>query len=322
MIIKNFWIQPSNGFDEKSVGLDIKTIEKKEIELGVVFPSLYKQLMQLQNGGRIRRCSFIEDSEEIGSFLNIHFKKYRINTFLDYLKLTKSDDDLKEMYTQFDFCYPERLVTFADFHGHGGIFFDYGWRLKEKQLSPSVVIIIDYGNEFLHYQQTKHFESFEKFIESLEEIQEEPINILVSTELDFETFIQTIQKKWDTNFNAVEKNWDWPKNFLNSYDGIVPLFIDDKTINECIKEFNSSPEEMNLWIKLEGRERQIKSTFSPNQFLSGTYQFQDNTEYNIIIEVFRPDFPAKYAIANLMEALDNDSELKIKKKTIANNGYS
>ncbi|PIE79085.1 MAG: hypothetical protein CSA15_04570, partial [Candidatus Delongbacteria bacterium] len=89
MIPENFWIQPIDGFNEKSAGLDIETIKKKEIELNVVFPSLYKQLMQLQNGGGVRKCAFIEDGEEIGDFLKIDFNAYRINTFLDFLKLTK-----------------------------------------------------------------------------------------------------------------------------------------------------------------------------------------------------------------------------------------
>jgi len=319
MIPENFWLQPANGFDEKSKGLDIDTIEKKETALGVVFPSLYKELMQSQNGGGIRKCAFIEDGEKIGDFLPINFNSYRVDTFLDYLKLTKSDEDLNEMHNRFDFCYPERLVSFADFHGHGCIFFDYGWLNEEKLNTPSIVIIVDDGDEFLHYQQTKRFDSFEKFVKSLEEIREEPINVLISSGLDFEAFINTIQKKWNTTFDVIDKNWDWSKSFSNSYDGIVPLFMDNETIKEYIKVSNVNEEEMRQWIEQEGRERQIKSTFSPNQFLSGTYQFQDNVEHNIVIDINRPWFPTKYAIENFMEELEKDSELKIKKKTIANN---
>ena len=319
MIPENFWLQPPIGFDEKTKGLSVEVIKKKEKELGVSFPNTYKQLMQLQNGGNIRRCSFIDDGEEIGGFLKIDFSIYRINTFMDYLKLTKNEDELKEMYNQFDFCYPERLITFADFHGHGGIFFDYGWLQEKSLIKPSVRIIVDDGNEFLHYQQTKCFESFEKFIESLEEIQGEPINILVSSELDFETFINIVQQKWKSTFKEVEKNWGWAKHFSSSYDGIVPLFIDDKTVEEYIKTSNSDKKEMKGWIEKEGRNRKIKSSFSPNQFLSGTYQFQDNAEYNIVIDIYRPWFPVKHVIKNFIEELDNNSELKIKNRTIANN---
>ena len=48
MIPENFWLQPPIGFDEKTKGLSVEVIKKKEKELGVSFPNTYKQLMQLQ----------------------------------------------------------------------------------------------------------------------------------------------------------------------------------------------------------------------------------------------------------------------------------
>lgn len=319
MIPKNFWLQPANGFNEKMIGLSSKTLEEKENELGVTFPCLYKQLMQLQNGGGIRRCAFMEDGEEIGNFLSIDFNASRVNTFLDYLRLTKTEAELKEMYDNFEYCYPERLIIFGDFHGHGGIFFDYGWLQAKRQDEPSVVIITDEGDEFLHYQQTKRFDSFKAFIGALEEIQGEPITILISSELEFESFISIVQQKWNSRFEIIDKNKGWTKYFSNCYDGELPLLLDDKTIDQYVKDNNANEKEMKEWIEQEGRERKIKSTFSPNQFLSGTYQFQDNTDYNIVVEINRPWFPIQYAMEHFFKEVDDDADLKISNKTIANN---
>ena len=88
--LKNFWIQPSNGFTENTKGVSEEQFQEKEQELGFTFPEKYRDLMKLQNGGYLRKY-ILNDEIDIESFENLKY----VESFLDYLYITKSDDELE-----------------------------------------------------------------------------------------------------------------------------------------------------------------------------------------------------------------------------------
>ncbi len=310
-ILQNFWFQPTKGYTEETRGVSPETLRKKEEELGIVFPGLYRDLMQLQNGGPVRPKT-LKDGDEIGSFMPIDFGKFRINTLRSYLARTKYEEDLKEMYEQFPLCFPDRLIAFGDFHGHGIFFFDYGWLQEHQRKMPKVVLITDYGDDFLHYGIEKRFDSFEEFINNLEEVEYNCTRLVIHSDLAFGDFIMQLKQKWGDAFQP-QKSED--ENYSSStYNGHLPLYLDDKTIKAYAKEQNTDEQEVKEWIAQEGRTRNIKCYVYPNQYKAGTYNFQEYPDHQIVIEMYRTWFPMEYAIQDLAEELQDEEALKIKDK--------
>ncbi len=316
--LKNFWIQPSKGFTEKNKGVSDEQFQKKEQELGYKFPERYRDLMKLQNGGYLRK-HIINDQIDIESFESLK----NVESFLEYLYITKSDEDLEEMYNQYEFCNPKRLISFASLYGHGVVCFDYGWLKKDRLNEPKIILIEDDGDDFLDYGIVAEYKNFDAF---LSQFKHEfggrywsETTLIIESELGFENFIVALRKIWNQDFEVKEDDrYGW-FNFEKYYYGTVPLVMDDKTISLYVAKSGALASEMSDWIEKEGKKRLIKSVFSPNKHISGTYLFPENTTANIIIEVKNSWFPKKYAIENLKDELKLNLDLKIKKITMHNN---
>ena len=315
---KNFWIQPPKGFTDKNIGLSEEKLLNKERELGFKFPKKYRNLMKQQNGGYLRKF-LINNEISIESFESLK----HVENFLEYLYITKSDDDLEEMYNQFEFCNPKRLISFASFYGHGVVCFDYGWLEKNRLEDPKVVIIDDDGDDFLHYGFVEKYNNFDTFLSNFKHEFGEHYwgntALIIESKLGFENFVNTIKEMWNQDFETkTDDRYGW-FNFEKYYYGTVPLILDNKTINLYVEKSGTSTKEMSEWIEKEGNRRLIKSIFSPNQHKSGTYLFPSTPKANIVIEIQNPWFPKKYAVKNLKSELESNPNLKITKITMHNN---
>lgn len=142
--------------------------------------------------------------------------------------------------------------------------------------------------------------------------------LIIESELSFENFATILGKIWNQDFEFEENDrYGW-FNFENYYYGTVPLVMDDKTISLYVEKSGALANEMSDWIEKEGRKRLIKSVFSPNKHISGTYLFPEKSNANIVIEIKNPWFPKKYAIENLKDELKSNQDLKIKEITMHN----
>lgn len=316
--LKNFWIQPSKGFTEKTKGVSEEQLQEKEQELGVVFPEKYRDLMKLQNGGYLRKF-IINDEIEIESFENLKY----VESFLDYLLITKSEDDLEEMYSQFKLCNPKRLISFASLYGHGVVCFDYGWLNEDRLNEPEILLIEDDGEDFLDYGVVAKYKAFDDFLSHFKHKfggrYWSETALVVESELSFEDFVSALAKIWGQDFEIKEDDRFGWFNFEKYYYGTVPLVIDDKTKDLYVEQSGALANEMSEWIEKEGKIRLIKSVFSPNKHISGTYLFPKEARANIIIEVQNTWFPKRHAIKNLKDELKSNQDLKIKEITMHNN---
>ena len=147
----NFFKQPAKGFDENSRGRTDEQIAEFEAKVGFKLPAAYCELMRLQNGGSVQyqKIVGVEDFSFGGGFsalrpeLNCH-----VTNFRDYILLTCDEQELAATQKELSPFYPERLVLFSGLDGHGGAFFDYGYRQHNVVADPSVVFINDDGDDF------------------------------------------------------------------------------------------------------------------------------------------------------------------------------
>ncbi len=75
---------------------------------------------------------------------------------------------------------------------------------------------------------------------------------------------------------------------------------------------------MSDWIESEGKIRWIKSVFSPNKHMSGTYLFPQMANANIIIEIQNSWCLKTTHFENLIEQLKSNQKLKISEIMVSN----
>ena len=316
--LKNFWIQPSSGFTNETIGLSEEQLKAKEKVIGFNFPSQYRNLMKAQNGGYLRRY-LINEEMSLEGFERLEY----VETFLDYLYQTKSEEDLTEMYRQFDFCYPTRLISFANLHGHGVACFDYGWLQKAPLREPAIIFINDDGDDFLHYGIVGKFKHFDELLSAFKHDFSgrywDETALVIKSELDFESFMKRLAEVWEIALEAKTDNRFGWYNFEKYYVGTVPLVIDDQTVQEYIGQSGADPTNTQEWIAKEGRRRFIKAVFAPNQHLAGTFLFSGQETANIVIEIKNPWFPKRRAVEQLKQQLESEESLKVNAVTVHNN---
>ena len=317
--LKDFWIQPSKGFTEETKGVTEEQIYIKEQEMGFNFPESYRNLMKVQNGGYLRKHTI---NKELG--LESFEKLKYVDTGLEYMYITKNDEDLEEMYSQYKFCNPKRLISFASLYGHGVVCFDYGWLEKDILNEPKIILIEDDGEDFLDYGIVVEYKNFDDFLSQFKHKFRKrywsETALIIQTELDIENFMATLQSCWGINFQIeTDDRYGW-FNFEKYYHGTVPLVIDDQTLDLFQKNSETLKEDIALvWVKDEGRKQLIRAVFSPNRHISGTYLFPEKNNANIVIEIKNPWFSKALAVENLKNELKSNQDLKIKEITLHNN---
>ncbi|MFK8102970.1 MAG: SMI1/KNR4 family protein [Saprospiraceae bacterium] len=316
--LKNFWLQPAKGFTEETIGVSEERLCAKEKEVGFSFPKEYRDLMKAQNGGYLRKYR-INEQLDLEDFERLEY----VETFLAYLYQTKSEEDLEEMYRQFEFCDPKRLISFASLYGHGVVCFDYGWLQKEPRHEPGIIFINDDGDDFLHYEIVDKFNNFEELLSSCKHGRStrhwDETALVIKSDLRFENFATAVSKLWKIDLETkTDDRFGW-YNFEKYYLGTVPLVIDDETVQEYIKQSGATLNDTQEWIKKEGRQRFIKAIFSPNQHLANTFLFPAQAAANIVIEIKNPWFPKMRAVEQLKVALEAEERLKVNEIMIYNN---
>lgn len=310
--MKNFWIQPPQGFNKENRGLTEEALRQKELENGFRFPGTYRKLMKLQNGGALRK-QVISGNEDylVEYFSAIRFDSHEINNCLD---LTKFESDIDELYAQFYYCDPKRLIILSHLGSSGVLCFDYGWLRKEALQEPEIVLIGNDGEDFLHYEEVSRFKGFDQFLQLLRaDLEESRIIVGIHSEWSFEEFIDKFSEGEKNRFKVRSDDRQGHYNFHQWYEGAIPLHLDDETLESYISSTSINRQEMYYWVEAEGRERTIRTLFTPNQHLSGTALYPDCTEFNILLEVQKSWFDAKVPLQNFCGNQKQREELEIHK---------
>ncbi len=63
MGLNTFWKQPGKGFNEETRGRTEEEIRSRDVQIGFEFPSSYREMIKLQNGGYIRNSAFYRNTE-------------------------------------------------------------------------------------------------------------------------------------------------------------------------------------------------------------------------------------------------------------------
>ena len=93
--------------------------------------------------------------------------------------------------------------------------------------------------------------------------------------------------------------------------------MDDISIENYIASLNNvNPKEMFEWVEQNGKKRLIKTIFSPNEHLSGTYLFPDSKIFNIILEVSNTWFSTNRSIDQFCKDLIQDKNYKVQNAEI------
>jgi SMI1-KNR4 cell-wall len=310
---KNFWIPPASGYTPDSCGLTEAQLAEIEGLNGFSFPSAYRSLMAQQNGGTVRYCIFQESRVEDFCCLSAHGRD--LVTFEDYIALTCTEEDIATLDRVFEYCDLKRLIIFTA-NGHEVGCFDYGWRSQTAAVDPQIVFFGDDGEDILHFKILTTVESFDDFLSEItlpEEINENRYIGIEST-LDFDSLCAYLQEDWQTEFEQKTDDFCGWFNFEKWYNGNVPLFLDDQTIEIYAEENNTTVQEVLDWADVEGRTRWIKAILSPNQHRAGTYLYPDNPELTLILEIHKPWFPIDQAVDRLclqLLTLENISDVKM-----------
>jgi hypothetical protein len=288
MLTDDFWIQPAKGFTDRSRGRTEEEIAQIETDIGFRFPSLYRDLMKIQNGGYLRRRAYpYEDGvRELfynGAKLNPIFEG-SVVTVLQDLGEFMEEEELEQL-SPTEFNHLDRLVIASTMYGHSYMCFDYGWQQEAVRSEPEVCFFdLESGDGFEEYLRV---ESFEKLVSQLVYYGYESTSfyVVVTSSLSLQELVNRLSTQWNVEFEAnTTDRYGW-FNFDEWFSGDLPLTTD-----------------MSLHIVV-----------SPNQHRSGTYLFQHHTDKAFVIElipVYKDDAsennPAKpiWAINTLVRSLN------------------
>ncbi len=297
-IPKNFWIPPASGYTPATRGLTEAELTAIEVQNGFPFPTVYRSLMQQQNGGTLRYSVLHESLVE--DFCALSELDRDLVTFQDYVALTCAEEDLAILDRPSGSCNLKRLIIFA-MNGHEVGCLDYGWRSEAAVIEPQIVFFGDDGEDILHFKILKTITSFDDFLGELTLPDENARNryIGIESSLDFEDLCAYLEEGWQTKFEQkTDDRYGW-FDFEKYYCGTVPLFLDDRTIEIYAEENNTTFQEVLDWAGDAGRTRSIAAILSPNRHRSGTYLYPDNPELTLILEIQKPWFPLDRAVEQL-----------------------
>lgn len=260
MLTDDFWIQPAKGFTDRSRGRTEEEIARIEAGIGFRLPSLYRDLMKIQNGGYLRRRAYpyadgVRELFYNGAVLDPIFEG-SVVTVLQDLGEFMEEEELEQL-SPTEFNYLDRLVIASTMYGHSYMCFDYGWQQEAVRAEPEVCFFdLEGDNGFEEYLRV---ESFEKLVSRLVYYGYESTSFYVgvTSSLPLEALVPVLGNQWGVEFEAnTTDRYGW-FNFDRWFSGDLPL----------------TPK-LSLHIVV-----------SPNQHRSGTYLFQNHTDKAFVIEL-------------------------------------
>lgn len=261
-MVRNIWKQPAKGFTEETQGRTEEQIIQKETEIGFKFPSLYREHMKLQNGGYLWRgalnhngyvSELFYNGSKIDPIINHHGYKTLKDVLLEYMDIEELENSTKTDYFNLD-----RLPILSHMDGHTILCFDYGYNTETEYKVPEIVYFelecADNG-----YEEKLRLKSYDELIDSLVYYGYESTSYYlgIKSNESIEEFSGLIEKIFNIQLKLkTDDGYGW-YNYEKWYQGELKI--------------NST---LSLYFNL-----------TPNKFLSNTYLFQNNTEFNYVIDV-------------------------------------
>jgi len=264
----DIWIQPTEKFNEQTIGRTEQQILNKEAQIGFKYPKLYREHMKIQNGGYLRNQSLktLSDDSELfcnGSSIDGIFENSEDNTLKDQLLTFLDIEEIQELnpFLNNQFMNLDRLPILSKMDGHRILCFDYGYNVEHSYEKPKICLFdleccdMDEG-----FEETLRFDSYEELIDNLVYYGYESVGFYFGFYSD--DSIKNIANHFSTsplNINLERKtdnNYGW-FNFKEYYSGHINL--------------NS--------------EITMSITLTPNKFVSGNSLFQNHINSNYIVNI-------------------------------------
>jgi len=258
MNLNSFWKQPAKGIKEETRGRTEQEICIREEQIGFKFPSTYRDLMKLQNGGYIRKRAFYQDGECKELFYNgaiidkISSIVAGYQTMFDVLSEWKEEDEINSLSTT-EYNYLHRLPIISHMDGHEWMCFDYGWTEKDEKIEPHVVFFNDRFEERLRIQ------NFNDLVKGLVYYGYESCEyyFAIKTQKSLNYIAQKLNRELSLELEEkIDDRHGW-FNYAKYYSGD---------------------------LKVEDNFR-LQFTLSPNKFRSNTYLFQEHPNLNTILGI-------------------------------------
>ncbi|TDW51429.1 SUKH superfamily protein [Flavobacterium sp. 270] len=261
-MIKDIWKQPAEGFTEETIGRTEEQIIQKEIEIGFKFPALYKEHMKLQNGGYLWKSAlnYNNDVNELlcnDATFDPIIQQNSYKTLKDVL-LEYIDNEKLETSSNSDFLYLDRLPILSHMGGHTILCFDYGYNVENEYEIPEIVYFeLECAEN--GYEEKLRLKSYDELINNLVYYGYESTSFYIGIKSNesIEKIFELIEKSFYLQLETKTDNGYGWYNFEKWFCGELKL--------------NSS---LSAYLKL-----------TPNQFLSNTFLFQNDKEFNYVIDI-------------------------------------
>lgn len=261
-MIIDIWKQPAKGLTEETIGRTEEQILQKEIEIGFKFPALYKEHMKLQNGGLLWKIALNYNGEvnellcndaRFDPIINRNGYKTLKDVLVEYI-----DKEKLENSSDTNFLYLDRLPILSTMNGHTILCFDYGYNVENEYETPEIVYFELECTE-KGYEERIRLKSYDELINNLVYYGYESTSFYIGLKSNesIDKIAELIYKSLELQLKPkIDDYYGW-YNFEKWYWGELQL--------------NTS---LLADIKL-----------TPNQFLSDTFLFQNNKEFNYVIEI-------------------------------------
>lgn len=261
-MVKDIWKQPAEGFTEKTIGRTEEQIDEKEAEIGFKFPVLYREHMKLQNGGYLWKSSLNYNGEvnELfynGSTIDAIFNHNGYKTLKDVL-MEYMDIELLESSTENEFLNLDRLPILSHMDGHTMLCFDYGYNVENEYDIPEIVYFeLECAEN--GYEEKLRLKSYDDLINNLVYYGYESTSFYVG----FKTS-ETIDKIAELIQNTLTLQLETRTDDGYGWYKFEKWFMGESKLNRNLSAF----------IRL-----------TPNKFLSDTFLFQNDKEFNFVMGV-------------------------------------
>lgn len=261
-MIKDIWKQPAKGFTEETIGRTEEQIVQKEIGIGFKFPALYKEHMKLQNGGHLWKSALNYNGEvnellcndaTFDPIINHNGYKTLKDVLLEYM-----DKEELESSSNTNFLYLDRLPILSYMNGHTILCFDYGYNVESEYETPEIVYFeLECAQN--GYEERLRLKSYDELINNLVYYGYESTSyyIGIKSNESIEKISELIDKSLDLQLEIKTDDYYGWYNFEKWYYGELKL--------------NAN---LLAYLKL-----------TPNQFLSNTFLFQNDKEFNYVIDI-------------------------------------
>ncbi len=258
-MVKDIWKQPAEGFTEKTIGRTEEQIVQKEAEIGFKFPILYREHMKLQNGGYIWKSALNYNGEvnELfynGSTIDAIFNHNGYKTLKDVL-MEYMDRELLESSSENKL---DRLPILSHMDGHTMLCFDYGYNVENEYDIPEIVYFeLECAEN--GYEEKFRLKSYDYLINNLVYYGYESTSFYVGFKASetLDKIAELINKTFTLQLETrTDDGHGWYK--------FEKWFLGELKLNRNLSAF----------IRL-----------TPNKFLSDTFLFQNDKEFNFVMDV-------------------------------------